>query len=57
MERRFKYGVMRDCTAVHGCETTGLLSGAAIAWHSASLFKASVIKSQAELNIQISTLA
>ena len=57
MERRFKYGVMRDCSAVHGCETTGILSGATIAWHSASLFKASVIKCRAELNIQQSTLA
>ena len=28
MERRFKYGEMRDCTAVYGCETTGLLTGA-----------------------------
>ena len=57
MERRFKDSIMRDCTAVYGCETTGLLSEAAIVWHSASLFNASAIKCRAELNIQQSTLA
>ena len=57
MERRFKYGIMRDCTAVYGCEATGLLTGEAIDWHSASLFNASVIKCRAELKIQQPTLA
>ena len=57
MEHRFKCGIMRHCTAVYGCETTGLLTAAAIDWHSASLFNASVIKCRDELNTQQSTLA
>ena len=56
MERRFKYAVIRNSTAAYGCETTGLLTGAPIVWHSVSM-QCIVLKCRADLNIQQSILA